>query len=125
MDMISQGAQHRALARAGVADNQRQIPLARDMRNAARCSSPSPRSRKAAILRRCADAVPARRGQALGRALHPLLGREHRPRGEPLATAASSPSRTISAEASTFASTRANCSAPSVCRSINAPGPGA
>ena len=32
--------------------------------------------------------MPAPRGQALGRALHALLGHEHRPRGEPLAAAA-------------------------------------
>ena len=39
------------------------------------------------IPRRCADAVPMRRGQTLGRALHPLLGREHRARREALAAA--------------------------------------
>src|SRR4051794_41140889 len=61
---LTRGAQHRALARTGVAHNKRQIPLARDVLKSASLLVPKSPIAQRRILRRCADAVAARFGEA-------------------------------------------------------------
>src|SRR3954466_7500706 len=80
-------AQHRALARAGVTHNKRQIPIARDMRERGPLLVPKLAIAQRRILRRCTDTMTSHVEQVLGRALHPLLSRQHCPRGEALAPA--------------------------------------